>query len=381
VAPPSPALAVLAVLAWALGCVLVALAGALLVHRVLRDRLGRDVAEREAPARAHLVAWVAAATPGHAAAALRAAVPALRALPPGDALRVLVHVADAQLPAGAGAALGAALRGEPWVRAAVAGAGARAWWRRLEAARLLALTGTAADAPTVRALLADPHVAVRCAATRALGAAADGALVGDVVRALPAQPASLQRLQAGALRAHADAAEPALVACLAGAGADGGADRGAGRTPAASDLRAWAALAAALQRPRAAAALLPYADHADAEVRAEVVRALGRCPSPAGVRALAERLGDPAPAVRAAAAQAAGQLGPVGVRLVPALAQRLADDDGAVRLGAALALAQAGEPGRAALRAARAHDDRRARDTALFAAGLSDGALLELAAA
>jgi HEAT repeat protein len=372
VSPLSPGLAVLAVLAWALGCVLAALTGAILAHRVLRERRRRAAVDLEAPARRHLADWAAARTAAQTDAALRALVPALRALPTGAALHVLVDATDARLTADAGASLGGALRDEAWVARVLLGAGDRRWWRRLEAGRLLALTGTPADAATLRRLLGDCHVAVRSAASRALATAADAALVAEVVRALPAQPPSLQRLQAGELRTHADAAESALIECLGATG------DGAATAPA---LRAWAALAASLQRPRGVTALLPHAAHPDAETRAEVVRALSHCPSPAVLRVLAERLGDDAPAVRAAAAQAAGQLGPVGVRLVPALAQGLADADGLVRLNAALSLAQIGEPGRAALRAARTHGDRHARDTALFAAGLSDGALLELAAA
>lgn len=393
----SAGVALLVALAVALGSVLVVLTGTLVAHRVLRER-GRDAAiSRAEPARRLLAAWATSAAGAAGIAALGELVAALRALPRADALRLVVNATSAQLPRAASAALGAALRDEPWVRHVLRGAGAHAWWRRLEAARLLAIVGGVADAPTLRRLLADPHVAVRAAATRGLRAAADAALVTDVVRALPAQPPSLQRLQTGELCAHPEAAEGALLACLA-APENAAPPPVAPPTPAppvaalptvarsagarsAGALVAWAGLAAALRRPRAAAALLPHAGHADPEARAAVARALGACPSPAALRALGAHLDDPSPTVRAAAAQAAGHLGPAGVRLAAPLARGLADTDGGVRLHTALALAQLGEPGRAALRAARAGGSREARDTALFVAGLSDGALLELAAA
>jgi len=374
--------AALVALVAALGGVLVVLTGALVVHRVLRERGRGAAAARAEPARRLLTTWTMAAGGTAAGPALAELVAALRALPRADALHLVVNATSAQLPPAASAALGAALREEAWVQHVLRGAGARAWWRRLEAARLLAIVGAVADTPALRRLLADPHVAVRAAATRGLRAAADAALVTEVVRALPTQPPGLQRLQTGELCAHAEAAEAALLACLtapAGGGGAGGA--GGAVPPPAAALQAWAALAAALRRPRAAAALVAHAGHASPEARAAVARALGTCPSPAALRALGEHLSDASPIVRAAAAQAAGHLGPAGLRLAAPLAHGLADAEGSVRLHAALALAQLGEPGRAALRAARATGSREARDTALFVSGLSDGALLELAAA
>jgi hypothetical protein len=49
-----------------------------------------------------------------------------------------------------------------------------------------------------------------------------------------------------------------------------------------------------------------------------------------------------------------------------------------VRVRAAISLAQMGERGRAALRAARAGDDRFARDMATMVTGLTEGAILEM---
>lgn len=367
---PSAELAVLAVLALALGVVLVTLAGALLVHRVLRARVGHRPRARAETARGLLADWVARAEAEPDAgpdARLADLVRALRPLPRREALRAVAEATTHRLSPNAAGALGAALRDEVWARRVLAGAAARGWRPRLDAACLLAVIGTPDDAPGMRVLLDDPHVAVRSAATLGLRSAAGAGLVADVVRALPAQPPTLRGLQMRELRGHAAGAEAALLACLAGA-----LDAGA--------LAAWAALAAVLQRPRAVAALVPYAVHAHDEARAAVARALGACPSPTAVRVLQACLGDPAPEVRRAAAHATARLGPLALRLAPALSACLADADGEVRLRAALALAQCGEPGRTALRAARALEDRVARDTALLVSGLSDGALLELAA-
>lgn len=362
----------LVVLGVTLGCVLSALVGALVVHRLLRARRGATTRDRVEPARRQLAAW-AAGTQGAGAARLDGLAAALRALPTADALRLVVDAVDGQLSAGAGAELGAALRDEPWVARVRRGLTARVWWRRLEAARLLAVTGTPDDVPVLRRLLADRHVAVRAAAMRCLRTVHDAALVTDLVAELPALPPALRALQATALRDHAAAAEAALVAVLAA-------------TPpgdAAGEARvaAWAGLAAAIRRPRAVAALLPFADAAAPGCRAAVARALGTCPSIGALRAVEACLRDPDADVRAAAAQAAGHLGPVALRLIPALAACLADLDPEPRLHAALALAQLGEPGRAALRTARGRGERAARDIALLVSGLPDGAVLELAAA
>ncbi len=379
---PHASVAVLVVLGATLACVLAALAGALVVHRVVHASRGARARARAEPARRRLAAWATGAGPagagpaGAGAAApgrLDEVVAALRALPPTAALRLVVDVADGRLSPGAAAELGAALRNEPWAARVRRGVTARRWWRRLEATHLLAVVGTPADAAALRRLLADPHVAVRAAASRCLRLVHDAGLVAEVVAALPAQPPALRALQAGVLREHAAAAEPALVAAVAAAAP--------GDHDAEHRVAAWAALAATLRRPKAVAALLPFADAATAECRAAVVRALGACPSAAGLRAIDARLADADALVRAAAAQAAGHAGPVAVRLVPALAARLGDPAPEPRLHAALALAQLGEPGRAALRAARAHELSAAREVALLVAGLPDGALLELAAA
>ena len=55
----------------------------------------------------------------------------------------------------------AAIRDAPWVRAVLARSQSRRWWRRLDAARLLAIVGTPRERDLLRKLLADPHPAVQ----------------------------------------------------------------------------------------------------------------------------------------------------------------------------------------------------------------------------
>jgi hypothetical protein len=293
----------------------------------------------------------------------------LRRVPPAVALDQVLRLGRERLADDARPALGAALRDERWVRRALRGAGDPRWWRRLQAAHLLGVVGRAGDTPAVERLLGDRNVAVRAAATAALPVVDNAALAPRLVRDLPAQPDGLRRQQADVLRACYRHAEPALLACLADPDAP----------PAA--LVAWVRLADALGTPAALRAALPLHGHADARVRAAAAHALARCFDPAALAALAALLDDPDPRPRAAAAHAAAAFGPAARRLVPALTARLADPAWDVRFRAALTLAQLGEPGRRALREARATPDRAVAELAVMVAGLSDGAVREMAIA
>jgi HEAT repeat protein len=351
---------VLAALAAELALLVVLLAAAVVINRVF---LGRDARAGRAgrAAAPTLHAWTAEGS-------LELVAAALRALPPADARAQLAVLTTTRLPAASAAALGALVRGEPWARAALAGARSRRWTRRLEAARLLPALGGDEDAPLLDRLLADPHLPVRAAATAALPRLADPATVARVVRALPAQPEALRRLQAHTLRARWQTAEAALVGCLT---------RASDAAPPA--VAAWVSTAAILATPGAVAACVPLHRHEAGAVRVEVARALGAALSPAALAALVALLDDPVAEVRAAAAGAVAGYGAAALPVLPRLTALLSDRVWAVRCRAAIALALLGEPGRHALRAARSASDRFARDMAALVAGLPEGTVIEMA--
>ena len=291
-------------------------------------------------------------------------VRALRELPRGTALGYVSLLARQTIPTEQREELAAALRDERWIVAALRHAASRFWWRRLEAARALALVGAAHDRPTLARLLADAHPAVQVAAAAAIPRVADRAMLGLVLDAIVYYPKVVRQYLTGILRQTRGLAGPALAERIREGEDD-------------VELSGWVELAGALDEPEAMAAALTRADHPEAKVRRAVARTLARFPSPAAEEALDGLAADRAPTVRAAAARALGDLG--ASRAAPVLAPMLRDPVWTVRLRSALALAQLGERGRAALATACESDDRFARDMATYVSGLSDGAVLELA--
>lgn len=291
-------------------------------------------------------------------------VNALRALPRGTAVGYVSLLARQTIPASQRVELAAALRGERWVRRAIAQRTSRHWWRRLEAARALAIIGTERERAAVLALLDDPHPAVQIAAASALPLVADAATLSLVLDRLFTRPKVVRHYLTTVLRETQGLAGPALALRI--------------RTgEEMSELAAWIELASALDDPGAIEATLSRAGHPEARVRRAVAHALGRHPGPEAARTLTLMLTDRAAGVRAAAARSLGQLG--AGTAAPVLGPLLSDPVWQVRLLAALALAQIGERGRAILRSAREGSDRFARDMATMVSGLSDGAVLELA--
>ena len=100
-------------------------------------------------------------------------VRAIRALPRGTAIGYVSLLARQAIPEAQRAELAESLRGEPWIDSAMAQRGSRLWWRRLEAARAIALVGEARHREAIEALVADPHPAVQIAALSALPHIAD----------------------------------------------------------------------------------------------------------------------------------------------------------------------------------------------------------------
>lgn len=343
------------------GVVQVIFLGLLLGFVLVRRRYDRErrtafVAGRDALA-GPLRDWIVAGA--HPEPVVRA----LRALPRGTAVGYISLLARQTIPESQRNELALALRGEPWMRTAVARRQSRFWWRRLEAARALSIIGTGKDRDAVRELLRDDHPAVQIAAVSALPRVADAELFGRVMDDLFSMPKVTRNFLTSVLRQRAaTAGEPLAQRIRAGSGP--------------SELAAWVALAAALDDPRAIEASLLHTAHPSAFVRRTVARALGRFAGPDAARALAQLIRDPDSSVRAAAARSLGELGSSGA--TPLLAPMVADPVWQVRLHAALALAQLGERGRAALRAAREGNDRFARDMATMVSGLSDGAILEM---
>jgi HEAT repeat protein len=291
-------------------------------------------------------------------------VNALRALPRGTAVGYVSLLARQTIPGAQRDELAEALRGERWVRRAVAQRTSRHWWRRLEAARALAIIGTTRERDAVLALLADPHPAVQIAAASALPHVADAPTMGRVLDRLFTLPKVVRHFLTSVLRQTQGLTGPALAYRI--------------RTgEEMSELAAWIELAAALDDPGAIQATLSRAEHPESRVRRAVAQALGRHPGPEAARTLAFMVEDRVSGVRAAAARSLGQLG--AGTAAPVLGPLLSDPVWQVRLYAALALAQIGERGRAVLRGAREGSDRFARDMATMVSGLSDGAVLELA--
>jgi HEAT repeat protein len=290
---------------------------------------------------------------------------ALGALARDVATRHLLSIAASQLAGEQLRDLVARVRPAEWVERTLAGGTSRRWWKRMEAARLLAVVAVPADLALLARLVCDPHPAVASAATGAIAGHADAALVESILRELSERPTAVRLQQMRALRDHADIATPLLVAQLESG-------------PPPGRLRTLVQLAEILGTPAALAAVVPFAAQDDAEVRATVARALRSCYMPAGVDAAARLLKDTDWRVRAAAARALASLNATDA--IPDLEAALRDESWWVRFRSALALGSLGEEGEAALGAAASSDDQFARDMAAVVLDLSQSARLELSA-
>lgn len=290
----------------------------------------------------------------------------LARLRPDSAARELLAIGGTRLSAEQRRDLATIVRGAPWVEQILAQADSRRWWKRLEAARLLAMVCVEDDGPLVARLLNDPHPAVRGAATAPLSGCASRALVTAVVDELPSRTPSVRLQQCIALRRHANIATEVVVRRLAGP------------APPAS-LRAWIQLVEVLATPAALTAVVPFASHPGVEVRTSAARALRYCFSPQGAEAVTRLLEDEDWRVRAAAARAVGAL---NVRAaIPKLIAAMHDEVWWVRFRAGLALADLSDDGKSALGDVRTSSDPFARDMATLVCGLSDGSRLELTSA
>ena len=290
----------------------------------------------------------------------------LRRLPERDALdQLTIHVAPRAAPEHLGQ-LSRALREDRWVRRILGQATSRWWWRRLDAARLLAVVGGVRDRGLLRMLLGDPHAAVQAAASTCLTRAGDYALVEYVLDTLHTRPPIVRVFQLRILRQTWQQTVPALL------------ERLVPLAPMAK-LQVWIALAENLGDVRCLAPLLAFRSHPVPEMRISAARAFRHFMHADSEAVLREMMFDDDWRVRAQAARGLGALG--ATEAIPDLNQALADRSWWVRFRSALALAQLGEPGRRVLRGARERSDRYAADMASMVSGLSDGAVMELAEA
>jgi len=290
----------------------------------------------------------------------------LRRLPERDALdQLTIHVAPRAAPEHL-AQLARSLREDRWVRHILSQSTSRWWWRRLDAARLLAVVGSLRDRALVRELLGDPHPAVQASASTCLTRVGDYALVEHVLDTLHTRPPIVRVFQLRILRETWRHTVPALLQRL---------------VPVApmAKLQVWIALAESLADPQCLLPLLVLRNHPAAEMRIAAARALRRYVHPESEEVLREMMRDDDWRVRAQAARGLGAVG--AAQAVPDLSEALSDRSWWVRFRSALALAQLGEAGRRALRAARDRSDHYAADMASMVSGLSDGAVVELAEA
>lgn len=351
------AVAVLVVIALFQGVFLVLLAIFVAVRRQVDVRSEASFLALRQRVSVPLGAWLTGAGP------IEDIVAALRKLPAPSALGIAGNFARTSMPPAQRAELANALRNEAWVRRARAGASSKAWGKRLDAARCLALAGAPEDAEHLEALLNDPRPAVAIAAVSALPRVAGPELVSRVLDRFVMLPAVVRIYFQDSLREMRPLVEPALAARLS-IGAPSHA------------LARWTDMAGALELGQALERVPLLADHPEPLVRIAAANALRRVPTRRSVDLLLHLLTDPDDGVRGAAAHSLGELG--SAQAIPALVAAARDPVWSVRYRVTLALSQLGEPGRAAVRALRSDADRYVADIAMLVSGLGDGALLDM---
>jgi hypothetical protein len=287
----------------------------------------------------------------------------LSKLPPGVASRQIERLGATLLGPEQREALALRLRHEWWVEERISEGKSHRWWKRMEAARLLPMVCCENDRALLSRLVMDRHPAVAAAATAAISAHADRALVERVIRNLSRCSATLRLQQMQGLRRHAAIATPILIAALDG-------------KLSSNQIQVMVQLAEILATPAAFSAIVRLASHPSADVRTSVARALRAAFVPGAVEAAQQLLSDSDWRVRAAAARALEGLRVTNA--IPELSDALRDKEWWVRFRAAGALAGLGDDGRVALEEATLAEDPYARDMAVSIGGLSEANRLEL---
>jgi HEAT repeat protein len=290
----------------------------------------------------------------------------LAALPANAALEQLVAIAETRAAPFQRTELREAVRAAPWVRALLERAGSRHWWRRRDAARVLAVVGTERDRVLLQQLLDDGHPAVQGAAASCLPLLADRGVVAYVLDGLPERSMVVRLHQFAMLEATLRLTLPALLERLT-----------ADAPP--RMLKTWISLAEMIGSDELLQRVGTLHNHPDALIRLSVARALRRYGHPDAEELLLISLRDPDWRVRAVAARSLGTLG--NALAVPRLAAGMRDVRWRVRFRCALALAQLGDAGHAALRESREDTDRFAAEMAKMVSALSPESVAELAEA
>jgi len=257
------------------------------------------------------------------------------------------------------------LRNESWMHRALEESTSRFWWRRLAAARLLAIVGDARDRTDMRRLIGDTHPAVQSVGTTCLLRYADNDLISQVLDGLTTRTPAVQAYQVNVLRQRDALVVPLLLKRIR-----------ADAPPA--KLNAYIDVARALDSRDCFERVASLSIHQNAEVRIAVARALRNSRSEMSVIKLLSMLRDTDWRVRAQAARGLGLMH--DERAVKELSRAITDPAWWVRFRAGLSLAMLGEAGRAALEDARTLPDRFGSDMAIFVSGLSDASIAELAA-
>jgi HEAT repeat protein len=289
---------------------------------------------------------------------------AMRSLDPDDAVVALLRVAASRVPPEQTAQLAAAMREEAWVERTLRRATSPLWWRRMTAARLMAMAGVARDVPSLRQLLRDPNEAVQVIAGAALERIADKEAIDEVLDRLPGRPQFVQLYLFSILKSQWAVTSPQL--------------RGRLETEADTKrLRCWVAFADVLATPELLNGLCALGRHSDIDVRFGVAQALRNYFHPLAAVTLTALLSDPEARVRTRAAQSLGSMG--ASESVDELVSKLNDTDWNVRFRSSIALAQLGDRGREALLQLRESPDKYAAQMASMITGLSPGAVAEIA--
>lgn len=282
-----------------------------------------------------------------------------------EATQALVAYAADRVPLRERSAFMVALHAEQRVRRILDGARSPLWWKRLAAARILAVIADETDVPAIRRLLADTHPAVQSAAAACLGRHVDEELLMRMIDGLSSASSAVRAYQLGVLSQHGTLAAPLLL------------NRIRHDAPP-HKLYAYVHAVAALDDTACMARVAELSTHAHAEVRVAVARVLRSTPGDSFHIKLLSMLRDHDWRVRAQAARGLSTLNDPAT--VQELVRALTDPTWWVRFRAGLALAGMGEPGREALEGARTHPDRYARDMAVLVGGLSGASVAELSA-
>ncbi|HEU5262947.1 MAG TPA: HEAT repeat domain-containing protein [Gemmatimonadales bacterium] len=260
--------------------------------------------------------------------------------------------------------LAAALHGHWWARIVRSNTASARWWKRLEAARFLAVAGTPEDTSRVLKLLRDPHPAVHIAAAATLERLDSAALTTAALERLPRLAPTVGAYYAGMLRRSRPVVVQLLQKML--------------RRVDDPALARLVEFAGRLKEPALRERVTPLAAHPDAEVRIQAVRAIGSYPHPESIAALTRAAEDAAWPVRAQALRSLGMIADPAT--LPLVRAALRDAEWWVRLRAGLALMRFGTAGRNALLEAEVGGYPDARDMARLVLGLTPQALAEYAA-